>query len=199
MGYYIRVLTSKSDPASPTLLEKAAQAHGASVTGDVSAAEWDQLVVTNSAHHEVCAIERNVILAGSLGEEELAEFQAEVAACFPASAAKWLESYLKSVRTIYAFQVLSGTYADRGWEILGSVKEALLGAVGGIVQADGEGFSNEEGYHILWQFSDDVSGEWWMAVLKDGRWEKFKMDLDDRAHRAAFMAGEIPSGVERAR
>ena len=85
-----------------------------------------------------------------------------------------------------------------GWEILGSAKEAVLSSVGGVVQADNEGFSNEEGYHILWQFSDDVSGEWWMAVLNDGQWQKFKMDLGNPAHRAAFTAGEIPMGVERA-
>lgn len=197
MGYYVRVLTPESNPASPALFQRAAQIHGASVTGDVSAARWDQLVITNSTNQDVCAIERNEVAAGSLAEEELVEFRAETAACLPSSAAIWLESYLKSVRTIYAFQVLSGTYAENGWNILGSVKEAVLGAVGGIVQADNEGFSNEEGYHILWQFSDDVSGDWWMAVLKDGQWKKFKMDLASQAHRAAFMAGEIPAGVER--
>ena len=85
MGYYIRVLTPESNPASPALLEKAARAHGASVTGDLGAAAWDQLVVTNSADQEVCAIERNVVSAGSLAEEELAEFRAETAACLELS------------------------------------------------------------------------------------------------------------------
>lgn len=197
MGHYIRVLTPESKPVSPALLAKAAQALQANVSGDLSAPEWDQLVVTNSAGQEICAIERNAVSAGSLAEEELAEFQAEIADCLPSSSASWLSPYLKSVRTIYAFQVLSGTDGKNGWEILASVKEALLGAVGGIVQADREGFSNEEGYHILWQFSDDVSGECWMAVLKEGKWEKFKMELGNTVHRAAFMAGEIPTGVER--
>ena len=199
MGYYVRILTPESNPASPALVQKAAQAHGAIVTGDVSVKEWEHLVVANSANQEVCAIERNVISAGSLGEEEIVEFQDEAAGCLPGSAAIWLESYLRSVRTIYAFQVLSGTYSENGWEIFGSVKEAVHSSVGGIMQADNEGFSNEEGYHILWQFSDDVSGDWWMAVLKDGRWEKFKMDLSNRTHRTAFMAGDIPNGVERTR
>jgi hypothetical protein len=35
-----------------------------------------------------------------------------------------------------------------------------------------------------------------MAVLKDGRWIKFEMDLGDPDHRAAFLAGEMPAGVE---
>jgi hypothetical protein len=168
------------------------------VIGDHSIRAWDQLVIANSAGLEICVIERNEISTGSLVEQEIAEFKAEITACLPSSAANWLRSYLESVRTIYAFQVLSGTYAEDGWDILGLAKEAVTSSVGGIVQADNEGFTNEEGYHILWQFSDHVSGEWWMAVLKDGRWQKFKMDLGSQVHRAAFSAGEIPSGVERA-
>jgi hypothetical protein len=39
-----------------------------------------------------------------------------------------------------------------------------------IIQADGEGFTNEDGYHIVWQFSDSVSGPWNMGVLQDGVW-----------------------------
>ena len=105
MGYYIRGLTAQPHPASPAVLVKGARAHNASVTGDVDAADWDQLLVTNSAGQEVCAIERNVVATGSLGEEELVEFQAEIAAGLPASAATWLRSYLQSVRTIYAFQI----------------------------------------------------------------------------------------------
>lgn len=196
MGYYIRVLTPASNPPSPEHLLKAAQLHGASVTGDIGVSHWDSLVLINSAGQEICALERNEVSAGSLAEAELAEFQDELADCLPGSAAHWLQSYLKSVHTIYAFQVLSGTYVDNGWDILNAVKEALVGAVGGIEQADNEGFSNEQGFHILWQFSEDVSGDWRMAVLQGGQWKKFKMDLGDQAHRAAFLAGEIPAGVE---
>ena len=197
MPYYTRVLSPASMPVSPALLEDAARAHGAVVTGDLDQSEWEQLVVTNSEGREVCALERNAVSPGSLAEEELVEFQAEVATCRPASAVGWLQEYLKSVRTIYAFQVLSGTEGKNGWEALGAVKDAVLSAVGGILQADLEGFSNEEGYHILWQFADHVTGHWWMAVLKDGQWERFRMDLGSQAHRAAFMAGEVPEGAER--
>jgi hypothetical protein len=65
-----------------------------------------------------------------------------------------------------------------------------------IVQADGEGFTNEDGYHIIWDFSDQVTGPWWMAVLVNGRWVPFKMDLANRGHREAFLAGRVPAGVE---
>ena len=36
---------------------------------------------------------------------------------------------------------------------------------GRILQADGEGLSNEDGYHNLWQFPEDAAGAWNMAVL----------------------------------
>ncbi|HTT98502.1 MAG TPA: hypothetical protein VMF58_10665 [Rhizomicrobium sp.] len=198
MGYYIRVLTPEAAPAPLSSLIDAAQQHDAVVQSEPGTPNWVQVTVTNAKQQVVCFIERNEVSPESLAEGEVSEFRSEIADCLPKSAANWLLSYLESVRTIYAFQLLSGTYAENGWEILGSVKAAIWSSVGGIIQADNEGFSNEDGYHILWQFSDDVDGAWWMAVLKDGRWENFKMDLGSRSQRAAFMAGDIPAGVERA-
>jgi hypothetical protein len=197
MGYYIRVLTPEPTPVSPVLLQKAAEAHRATVAGDLGASAWEQLVVVNEAGEKVCAVERNLVFRGSLAEEEIEEFLAEIADCLPNSGGSWLRTYLATVRTIYAFQVLHGAYSRNGWEILGFVKEAVRSSVGGIMQADNEGFSNEEGYHILWQFSDGARGDWWMAVLKDGLWQKFKMDLGNEMHRLAFKNGEIPEGTER--
>ena len=199
VGYYIRVLSPKEEPASPDQLVKAARALGGSASGDLDTTAWTQLVIANSKGDEIFVVERNATSDDdSLVAEEIGEFQDDIADCIPSSAVGWLRSYLESVRTIYAFQILSATDAENGWEILGAVKNAVVTAAGGIIQADGEGFTNEDGYHILWQFSDTVTGDWWMAVLKDGRWENFKMDLGNRAHRAAFMAGEVPAGAERA-
>jgi hypothetical protein len=198
MGYYVRVLTPVPAPVSPSILTRAAEAHGAKVSCDLNTEAWGQLVVSHASGEAVCAIERDVVSVGSLAEEEIGEFTDEISGCRPSSAASWLQSYLPTIRTIYAIQVLHGTYVEHGWEILGSVKAAIVNSVGGILQADNEGFSNEDGYHILWQFSDEVSGDWWMAVLKDGRWHKFKMDLANRDHRAAFQQGDIPEGVELA-
>jgi RNA polymerase sigma factor (sigma-70 family) len=61
-----------------------------------------------------------------------------------------------------------------------------------------QGFSNEDGYHILWQFSDSVDGEWWMGVLQDGRWQHFQMDLGNRKQRESFFQGQIPDGTKPA-
>jgi hypothetical protein len=90
---------------------------------------------------------------------------------------------------------LSGTDHKNGWEILGAVKDRIWSFAPSIMQADREGFSNEDGYHILWQFSESVDGAWWMGVLRDNKWVHFQMDLGDRKHREAFFRGEIPDGV----
>jgi hypothetical protein len=48
---------------------------------------------------------------------------------------------------------------------------------GGILQADTEGFSHEDGYHILWQFERDHDSAWAMAVLNEhGDWEAFEIE-----------------------
>lgn len=60
------------------------------------------------------------------------------------------------------------------------VQSAIWSVSGGILQADAEAFSNEDGYHIHWQFSDDATGE---------------MDLGEPSHRGSFWRGEVPQGV----
>ena len=78
------------------------------------------------------------------------------------------------------------------------MKDLIFTQVVGIIQADREGFSDEKGYHILWQFSNSVKRPWWMSVLKDGQWVRFQMDLGNRKHRAAFFRGQVPAGVKMA-
>jgi hypothetical protein len=104
----------------------------------------------------------------------------------------WLTAFLRSVKTIYCFQHLSGTEIDDGSAALGAVSEAVWARGDAIFQADGEGFSNEDGCHVLWQFRDSVSGPWQMAVLHGGNWVPFEMDLGDVRQRAAFLEGRTP-------
>ena len=99
------------------------------------------------------------------------------------------------MKTIYAFQHLQGTETVEGSNALHALRTALMERGEAILQADNEGFTNEEGFHIVWQFSDSVSGPWDMAVLQDETWLHFSMDLGDPDHRAAFLNGEAPSDV----
>ena len=103
---------------------------------------------------------------------------------------------LPTVRVIYAFQLLSGTDVDDGWTPLHRLHSAVWKDAGGILQADGEGFCDEDGFTILWQFGEHVTGEWNMGVLKNGQWLHFKMDLGNVHHRKAFLNGEIPDGAK---
>ena len=101
------------------------------------------------------------------------------------------------MKTIYAFQHLQGAETVEGSNALHALRSRLWERGDAIIQADGEGFTNEEGYHIVWQFSDSVSGPWKMGVLQDGVWRHFSMDLGDPDHRDAFLKGTVPDDLTR--
>jgi hypothetical protein len=107
-----------------------------------------------------------------------------------------LQQYLSTVKVIYAFQVLGGAGIEDGWSLLQRSYQAVWNHVGGILQSDGEGFSDEAGFTILWQFGEDVTGTWNMGVISDGRFLHFEMDLANEQHRNAFWSGEVPKGVK---
>lgn len=198
MGYYLRVLSPSGNPMPLDTVRAALKRwKKLKVVGD-DGPDWENAVVGLAKNPEESAIlelERNPVAAGSLGEEELDEFRDSLDGAKPASGVAWVTAYFKKVRTIYAVRLLS--LADDHGDAVQAVMEAIRGAVGGIVQADAEGFSNEAGDHIVWEFSDDVEGPWNMAVLDArGRWRSFQMELGDPAHRKAFLAGKVPKGVE---
>jgi hypothetical protein len=197
MPYSIRILSPKVTTLSlEALLSDVPDAKITLEAGTSS--DWEQLVLSHPNGTDIALIERNPVDDESLGAEEISEFLDEINDGKPDSAAIWLTQYLRRVRVVYAFQILSGTEQENGWGILGKFKSVLWNSVGGIFQADGEGFSNEDGYHILWQFSDNVSGPWWMGLLKTGAWVHFEMELGDEKQRQAFLKGEVPEGVRLA-
>ncbi|NUP08853.1 MAG: hypothetical protein HOW73_22630 [Polyangiaceae bacterium] len=150
-------------------------------------------------HHDgvpIARVERCAVTQGSLAQDEIAEFLDELDDCKPETAAKWLRSYLPQVATIYSFQHLSGCDERDGDLALRAVRDHIWARGDAILQADAEGFSNEDGYHILWQFDDAVTGPWMMAVLVDDVWVPFKTDLANRRHRQAFLKGLVPPGAK---
>jgi hypothetical protein len=198
MGYYVRVLSTSDECVPISTIRRAlskAKQDALLETEVGSETDWDQIVLKHENGPEIASIERNPVGVGSLGQEELQEFRDELKRCKPISAAEWLSVYFDRVKCIYAFQVLSGTEYKNGWDILGTVKSVIWNFAPSVFQADTEGFSNEEGYHILWQFSDSVSGTWWMSVIRNGRWVQFQMELSNPAHRESFLKGEPPIGV----
>jgi len=199
MAYYTRIMTpSENIPDFKKMSEllKADFPQASLTLEQGTETAWDQVLVSFASGEEIALIERDRVEEGSLASEELQSFVDEISDCDPASAVEWLHEYLPKVKTIHAFQYLTGVEQENGWEILDRVKGIIWGEVGGILQADDEGFTNEEGYHILWQFPEDVTGLWWMGILQNKNWIYFQMDLANGEQRDAFLKGIVPAGVK---
>ena len=198
MAYYTRVLSK--DEEFPTFEELAEliQANHPDfklAVEEGSEEEWETLLLSGNDEVEVALIERNPVYDGSVGQDDIADFLEDLQDCKPETGVQWLEDYLTEVRTIYAIQHLQGADTEDGGNALHALRSALWERGEAIIQADGEGFTNEDGYHIVWQFSDSVSGPWNMGIYKDDLWHHFRMDLGDPDHRAAFMNGEVPDDL----
>jgi len=197
MGYYIRVLALETRVLTlAELRHSVPKGQELNVeTGEES--DWSQLILQHNGGNEISLIERNPVIPGELGEEELKEFIEEVKDEKPQSAANWLVQFLPRIKAIYAFQLLSGTDERNGWAGVHALQNHIWSRLGGILQADLEGFSNEDGYHILWQFHKDHEGPWKMAVLgPDLKWIAFEMRLENPNHREYFLNGRVPPGVK---
>jgi hypothetical protein len=198
MSYYTRVLSKDEEFPS---VEELAQVLGSDhpdfklTVEDSGDEEWESLLLSSQDGVEVAVLERNPVYDGSVGQDEIAEFIEETRECKPASGVAWLAEFLAEVRTVYAFQHLQGADIEEGGAALHALRAALWERGDAIIQADNEGFTNEEGFHIVWQFSDSVSGPWNMGVIQDGTWHHFKMDLGDPDHREAFWNGEVPDDL----
>jgi hypothetical protein len=198
VGYRIRVLGTRPEQPSLSylkdkLLESTSRASLKLETG--TEASWNQLVLAHPNGPEIALVECNPVVEDELGKEEIEEFIEEIDHYKPISAGQWLKEYLPHVKVIYAIQLLSGTDVDDGWKAVHAIQGAIWNKVGGILQADGEGFTNEDGYQILWQFSDKAAGKWKMAVLDQGKWVAFDMELDNLSQREDFAEGKVPRGA----
>jgi hypothetical protein len=195
VGYYTRVLSKHDDfPSFEELAQLISAEHPEyKLTIEEGREEaWESLLLSGKDEVEVALLERNPVTDGSLGQDEIAEFIEETQDCKPKSGVQWLAEYLDEVKTIYAFQHLQGADTEAGSNVLHALRSALWERGEAIIQADSEGFTNEDGYQIVWQFSDSVSGPWNMGVLQDGIWHHFEMDLGDPDHRVAFLKGRVP-------
>lgn len=202
MPYYTRVLSKQEEFSALDELALSIRADHPDfrlTLEDGTEEEWESLLLSSKDGVEVAVIERNPVDEGSIGQDEIAEFVEDLRDCKPESGVEWLAEYLAEVKIIYAFQHLQGSETEDGGNALHALRTALWERGDAIIQADGEGFTNEEGYHIVWQFSDSVSGPWNMAVLQEGTWHHFRMDLGDPDHRAAFFRGEVPDDLATVR
>ena len=198
MGYYTRVLSKDEEfPPFDELAQFVRTEHPQFklTLEEGTEDEWESLLLSGNDDVEVAVIERNQVSDSSIGNDEITEFIEDTRNSKPESGVEWLHEFLASVKMIYVFQHLQGDEFEEGSNALHALRTRLWEGGDAILQADGEGFTNEEGYHIVWQFSDSVSGPWNMGVLQESIWRHFSMDLGDPAHRAAFLGGTVPDDL----
>jgi len=197
VGYYIRVLSQSTKPVTLAAVQRAvAETRLGARIEDVrkDGRVLVRFTVVTKEGDPVLVFERNPVEEGSVGKGDVEDFLEQLPDAKPASAARWLAAFLPRVKVVYALQLFG---RDSHRAAISAVRDLCWTPGQSIIQADFEGFSNDAGYHILWQFSDRVRGGWWMAVLgKDGTWKRFRMNLGNRAHRKAFLAGRVPAGVQ---
>ena len=202
MGYYTRVLSKDEEfPPFDELADfiRAEQPEYKLTVEEGTEEEWESFLLVGNDEVEVAVVERYPVYDGSSGQDEIADLIEDLRDVKPESGALWLEGFLDEVKTIYTFQHLAGAETVDGSNALHALRSRLFERGDAILQADGEGFTNEEGYHIVWQFSDSVSGPWKMGVYKDDMWYHFSMDLGDPDHRAAFLNGDVPDDLTAVR
>ena len=196
MPYFIKVISTSDKPIHILGLEQAlnikdlkAEIHLEKGTKE----DWNQLLISHLDGKEISVINRyNYIKL-----EDKNHLFEDVKKHKPRSAVRWLKNFFKIVRSEYYFQVLhSGVNHKSGWDILETIYEKIWSLAPSIKYADLEGYSNLEGDHILWQFSDDANGWREMAVLKSGKWIKFEMDLANKNHQSAFQNGKVPGDIK---
>jgi hypothetical protein len=201
MAYYIRVLGLQDSDIHLDDLTVELKTAGLNAIFQLGESceprKWSMLEVR--AHHgaKLAQIERNRVAPGKLAQQELDEFREIIRTHQPLSAVQWLDNYFGGVTVVYAFRVLDAALLEDNFEIVSTLKTAIWARTGGLLQNDLEGFSNDHGDHILWQFPDDVTGDKYCAVLENGVWVRFRMDLADPFQRMAFWAGEVPQMAVR--
>jgi hypothetical protein len=197
MAYYLRVLSLEDVDIHLDDLTAALQVAGLKASFELGERceprKWSMIEVSAGNGARLAQIERNRVVPGKLAQAELDEFREIIRVHQPLSAVHWLDQYFHRIKVIYAFRILDAALLDDNFEIVSALKQAIWTRTGGLLQNDEEGFSNDNGDHILWQFPDEVSGDKYCAVLdSQGNWQRFRMDLGDPFQRMAFWAGEVP-------
>jgi hypothetical protein len=201
MGYRMRVY-SRSEKVIPfERIEKFFEGDEVALelTGGKRGSEWGQFLLNHpdGRHITLVNLER-ATSKRSNGARYLKDDIESARERQPAVNAEWVVEFLLGVKNIYSFQILDGVYQDDGWDYVRELQHLIRDDFDGILYAELEGYSNQDGMHLTWEFSENVTGKWNMALYdpKSQKWTTFTMQLGNRAHRAAFRAGQVPKGAE---
>jgi hypothetical protein len=106
---------------------------------------------------------------------------------------KWVKKYISKTKIFYEFIPLSTFESDEDWEILSIIQTEAWANSRGIFQYIDEGFTNESGDLVLWDYPFSITGKR-IAAVKDftRRWKTFEMDLESINQRKSFFEGKVP-------
>lgn len=165
--------------------------------------EWVELSLTHRKDdHPIGDFKCIPVRAGvpdDRGAQEIAWFLEEIEDCQPSCNVPWLRQFLPQVRTVYLWSLYSGTDVNDGWEPVREIGDVYIDGEETAVYAEFEGWTNTDGNHITWEFTDRVRGDgepWWFGLHLAGRWHRFQMALSNREGRDCFKQGVVPPGVE---
>lgn len=190
MSYYVRLLTpaEKTTPFSEIL--KLGNSYKLVSGTDTF---WDKIEIYQPEGSLIAILERHPMSDGGPFENEMVKLKSTIENSYPANAREWLRKYLSMVKTIYSFQLLADNIKKGGWPVLGKIQNLLKDNLTGIIQADNEGFYNENGDYILWQMYAGARGTIPAATMdENGVWVPFHLKLEDSQAIEQFKQG-IPT------
>jgi hypothetical protein len=160
---------------------------------------WTQIIFRSVKGTDLVLIEKTDIEPGARGEEQMQAFKDAVYGDKPTNASEWLVNYFDQIKVIYTLEMLSPEITEENyWDIVTELKMLFWDNTLGIFQGDHEGFSNEDGFLILWHFDENAQGSRYVGTLdENGEWVNYEIDLANEQQREQFLAGKLPENLER--
>jgi hypothetical protein len=190
MGYCGRLLTA-SEKVVPFQDIREQVDTAKLVSGQDSA--WDKIEISLPEGTLISVLERYPLSSEGQAQNEMALLKDSLQGSDPLNAREWLKNYLSSTRVIYNFRLQAENITSKDWPLLGRIQNLLKDTLGGIIQADNEGFYNEEGNYILWQMYEGATGTIPAAALDEkGEWIPYQLRLNDARAIDRFKQGLLP-------
>jgi hypothetical protein len=154
---------------------------------------WERLEILEPADNPIAILDRLPVSSDSRGDIEMEKLRDSIQSSYPVNSRQWLRNYFSRVKTIYTFQLFTDNITKKEWPTLGRVQNLLKDILGGIIQADNEGYYNEKGAYILWQMYAGAGGTIPAATLdNNGEWIPYMLRLDNPEAVERFKQGIPP-------
>jgi hypothetical protein len=156
---------------------------------------WEKIEIYDGHDILLATLEYAAVNPESSGAAILRELERTIQNKLPGNARQWLKSYFTTVKAIYTFNLFPDSLNKNSWLILGGIQNFLKDSLGGIIQADNEGYYNEAGLYILWQMYEGATGNATAASLDEkGEWVpySYSLKLDDKKSVDLFKQGIAP-------